>query len=614
MPFPTYENIRFIPIFHRRLEFAQVVRAALLAEPPAVVAVEFPGTWRQPILQAVNRLPFLSLILGESPESGLVLPVEPTDGGVEALRTARELGLAMELIDLDVDAYPLHREPIPDSHALTRLGYGAVMTQYLAHAAPLTGALDKQRETMMAHALQALAAQHETVTCVLGAAHLPGVLARLPTPQPRPMARAKPRELRLFNWSEESAREFLSEAPFLAAAYEQSRRRHGGAGGEPPTPVDRERESEALIAEAAQAYAENLLTEISRGTLNTMARFAKKYAWLDGLLVPDLYHLVTAARGVVDDDFGYEVWERGADYPWQDGSDMLPTIDIDETHAYFEGRRLTLHRKVRRYRPALSSFSERKRLRETHGGEWESSWSGRYICSHPPEDVVIEDYGRFLKDQAKALMSTGRSRVEPFTASIKDGIDVRETLRNWHQETLYVREDVPARGEVGSVAVIFDEDQGSRQGSFGDGDERYPWMVTWIGEHNQESDMAFYATPAGEQVVGPGISRCEYGGFVMSYPPRRMVDVWSDPFFLPARTKAEVLLLAALDYSTERNVLYVATRPPRSWFQTIAGRLGRRLIYLPLSQLSPDTLHKIRTFHVLDSHEVRAYAGDYIDL
>ena len=61
--------------------------------------------------------------------------------------------------------------------------------------------------------------------------------------------------------------------------------------------------------------------------------------------------------------------------------------------------------------------------------------------------------------------------------------------------------------------------------------EQFPWKLTWLGEHNQESDMAFYATPAGEEVIGPGISRCEYGGFVLSYPPYRMVDIWKDRFF-----------------------------------------------------------------------------------
>ena len=52
--------------------------------------------------------------------------------------------------------------------------------------------------------------------------------------------------------------------------------------------------------------------------------------------------------------------------------------------------------------------------------------------------------------------------------------------------------------------------------------------MTWLGEHDQESDMALYATQPADNVVGPGICRSEYGGFLLSYPPRRMYDVWQD--------------------------------------------------------------------------------------
>ena len=59
--------------------------------------------------------------------------------------------------------------------------------------------------------------------------------------------------------------------------------------------------------------------------------------------------------------------------------------------------------------------------------------NGDSICSYPPEDLVIEDYGRFLKKKAKSILSEERVRVEPFTTSILDGIDIRETIRNWHE-------------------------------------------------------------------------------------------------------------------------------------------------------------------------------------
>lgn len=125
--------------------------------------------------------------------------------------------------------------------------------------------------------------------------------------------------------------------------------------------------------------------------------------------------------------------------------------------------------------------------------------------------------------------------------------------------------------------------------------------------------MAFYATPMGANLVGPGISRCTYGGFVMSYPPRRMMNVWTDEDYQECRTKAEVLLMAGIDYAVDPVIVYVAAKPPRKIFKHYAAHFGKKLLYLPIGQLSPVTLNKIRAFHVLDGHHRRLIADEYID-
>jgi hypothetical protein len=166
-----------------------------------------------------------------------------------------------------------------------------------------------------------------------------------------------------------------------------------------------------------------------------------------------------------------------------------------------------------------------------------------------------------------------------------------------------VRHQERIHGDVGSVVVIFDED---REG------DRYPWLTTWLGEHQNESDMAFYSTDPFSRLVGPGIGRAEYGGFLMSLPPRRMYDVWSDPDYDFAETKAERLLLAGIDYSVGRLVVYAAPKPPRTVFRSLAARMGHQILYIPLGQLSSDKLKKVRVVHVLDGYERRKEARDYI--
>jgi len=73
--------------------------------------------------------------------------------------------------------------------------------------------------------------------------------------------------------------------------------------------------------------------------------------------------------------------------------------------------------------------------------------------------------------------------------------------------------------------------------------------------------------------------------FLMSLPPHRMYDVWRCRL-RRRREQIERLLLAALDYSIHHYVVYVAAKPPRSIFKTIANRVGRTIVYIPIGQLS----------------------------
>jgi hypothetical protein len=70
--------------------------------------------------------------------------------------------------------------------------------------------------------------------------------------------------------------------------------------------------------------------------------------------------------------------------------------------------------------------------------------------------------------------------------------------------------------------------------------------------------------------------------------------------------------MAGLDYSIHRHVVYVAAKPPRSIFRTLASRLGRTIVYIPIGQLSPVALKKIRVVHVLDGYDKRDIAKEYL--
>jgi hypothetical protein len=373
-------------------------------------------------------------------------------------------------------------------------------------------------------------------------------------------------------------------------------------------PADRLRLQWSLVRESEQALAASAPDEeVQVWQRRLLARYTRNLAMASGRLVVDLFDLLAAARSCVSENFAWELHRLAVAYPPQgETATDLATARIRADELYEGVRRLRLFRRIRRpKRPDWRRLLRRGRRSERWAGEWLEGFDVNAICSYPPEDILVEDFGRYLRGRGTSVLSEERARTVPFTTSVLDGIDVRETIRNWHEGRIMVRELGRAPGEVGSVVVVF-EDESHRD------EPRYPYLQTWHGEHDQESDMAFYCTDPAQGIVGPGICRTTYGGFMLSHPPRRMADVWTDPDYRMAESKAEVLLLAGIDYTKEPMVVYVAARPPRSILFQLAARMNLKIVYLPLGSLSPATLKRIRVMHILSGQDKRGMAGDYV--
>ena len=653
-----WENLSCMPVCHYRLEFAEQVRARFHQAPPDCVALELPSHLSDPFLRAVARLPEVSIVLYQDASKQTVyLPVEPVDPFAEAARSAVERGIPVHLVDINLDeAYPSFHDPVPDPYALHRIGPKLYYEAFrrIWREEQQTHPLDVRREQGMASRLQELLREHRSVLFLCGMMHAEGVIERLGKPQATPLHRLHTPPFQVFHLHPSCLDEVMATFPLMTAVYEVRRnglpadpdrdrftlrrrfriqsqpfalfekedpvyderaaldgslawiaRRAGFTQdrGHPTGPIDRNRALLVLLEEAGRHYRQETGEQVKGWQKKVFWKFVRNYALLQGLLLPEFYHLLVGARASVDDNFCYSLWRLGGFYPWQGESSNAPTLRVKGEDVWLGTRKLQVRRwlpgKKRRRNPML----RKGRKRERHPGEWLESFDGSALCSYPPEDLVVEDYGRFLREQWKHVLKDEHSPSEPFTTSLLDGIDIRETIRKWSEKRIYVKNRGASRGGSGAVVIIFDEDEKQ---------EKYPYRMTWLGEHEQESDMAFYATPPEDNIVGPGMCRCEYGGFLMTYPPRRLYDVWRDPDYRFCQSKSEVLLAAALDYSLERQVVYVAARPPRSAMRTLAERLQRQIIYIPKGALSPSRLKKIRVFHILSGYDKRALAKDFI--
>ena len=235
--------------------------------------------------------------------------------------------------------------------------------------------------------------------------------------------------------------------------------------------------------------------------------------------------------------------------------------------------------------------------------DWQQKWNPYSQCSWPPEDDLIESFRRTVFDRAKEAMGADLVQTEKFTTSVKDGIDMRETVRHWYDNEIHVKVLPPSRGKMDAAVMLFDSPADPRE---------YPWRTTWFAEHANESTLAFYATDFTEQPVGPGICLANYGGALFIYPPVAVVDIWQDPRLDFATTLEERLLGAACLHSQCKHIALLSSAPPGQAWRQIAKIFKKSWVHLPLGKFSDSTIQNLRMVHVLNGKEIRSHAADFI--
>jgi hypothetical protein len=645
LPFiPLNEKILALPVIHGSAEITVIVRRVFFERPPSAVVLELPSDMRSELREAISHADAFP-VLKRNGEFPLYLILEPLEPLVEGLRSAVEAGIPVFCIDRLGSLPSIFRDPFPDTYSLVHFPLNDLYRLYCKEmplASPETDLIDAVREFSMAESLRQMeAVLPGPILFLCGIRHLPRIekwLARKPDEyakardeliallSPHAAEDAVTRELQMVMQAHlESEDEPLqaiidsreNQDPQLSKDVEiLSLSGESGEVLEQPAyynlrwleirndprrfPLfDRILLQREVYQKARRIYEEESSEFIPPQREKLFFRFARNWSILGRRLLPDPYRLVIAARSFVNDNFARIFYDTLLHFEKPDSPFPEARVTLDDL--YRDSKMIRFRMKLN-HKPKVAPPKIRRGLRrEKYPGEWKESFGEGGMCSYPPEDIIIEDFARYLQSKAVSLIKSNETRTLPFSSSLLDGIDYRETIRNVYQDRIYVKELRRRGAEAGSVVVIYSEDEVA-----------YPWKVVWWGEHNQESDMAFYATPMHTHMVGPGISRCIYGGFLLTYPPGRLGDIWNDPFFDQFDKARDRLLAAAILYNEKNVVVHVAEHPPSQRLQYLAGRFGQKIAHFPLSNINPVQLNRVRRFHVLDGRDKRDGAGDYI--
>ncbi|MFX0001188.1 MAG: hypothetical protein ACFE9Q_15325 [Candidatus Hodarchaeota archaeon] len=657
-PFIKFKNIYVIPTFHSRIEFAKLVRSALFKVFPDVIAVELPNNMQDEVIEAIDRLPYLSLIGYAdtlNPKRLNYIPIDPGDSIIESIRIGLEHNIPIEFIDLSVSEYLPPSFKLPDDYAINQLGlqkfYKQIseyfqeefknkkekfkdntnLEEFLKNQENIDNEYDYtekdilREKYMAAHLLKMMPLYHR-ILLVIGMAHWENVKYYLENPKKIDdveLDLIPNKYVKIYNIRAADARFLLRELPYHTHKWLKFRDKFSKEKLEKiesPEEIykilncyNKIEHIRKIFLKSKYDYEEEFKEFVDLHKLKTIFQYLRNLSLSDKRLLPNLYQLLIASKNIVDDDFAWKVMEKATNYPYNDESDNYETLKMDLEGGHDpDGKYI----KLRRHHPYNYGKEKevplKERPKEKYPGEWRDKWEeGKdYTVSWPPEDILEEDYFAFIRKKTIKNLKNQRIKIEEFKSSLMDGIAIKETIRNWaFKKKIYVQNIQQIQGKIDTIVVIFDKDDEKI--------ERYPYKLTWWAEHDRESDMAFYSTNPGDYIIGPGITHVEVGGLLSIFPAlflRSIFDPYMDNEYRDTKNKAERLLKAAIIYSKERYIAYVAKEPPRKYFYSLAGIKNRELIYIPIDNFSKDSLKTIKHIHILAGRNKRKIAHNYIFL
>lgn len=598
--------ITLLPVVHESGDYALQVRTEMLSGRYDCLALALPPSFQEPVLQGIDRLPEISVVVQreqQNPGAVNYIPIDPCQAMIMGARVALQEYIPCVFVDMEVGSYEVYEGVFPDPYALKRIpGERFLATLLPAIPRPTRGSQRDQRIAFMAHQLHSLEKEYKDILFLCSVLDWPWLREAFQERPLFPEEDRPPEPARLYTVSARTLYFMLGEIPYITYLYEKSRKE---LTSDENLSIDGVKE---LLIEARRRWLiKHDLTQhyLNPQLLQLYMQYVRNLSLLDRRLTPDLYTLAVAAKQVAGDSFAVSLVETAQDYPYNpDGEGEYGTVSVGMDRGEFADgevvslkNRLAGERKVWRTLPLKPDPEIRKQKL------WKYFWDPFGQCSWAPEDRKIESFNLHVREQAKALLGEDLARSEKFTSSTKDGIDIRETLRHWYEGDIYVKEIPPSRGTVEVVVLIFETPADAG---------RYSWRQTWYAEHDAESTLCFYATPFLDNMIGPGVGQAAYGGCFLLFPPRYLPDIWEDPRFSFARTLEERLLAGAMYHTTEPQIIVVSPGAPLLRWRQLARRFRKRIIHIPISRFSVQTVQRLRRFHVLNGKHVRSYASRFI--
>ena len=616
-------HVTVLPVVHGRGDFAWQVRRTMMANDFDCVAVPLPKSFQANVEDAILQFPAPSIVVQRNSRTSFssraeewteddesddedfdlaasYVPIDPCQPVIAAIRTAMGERIPRVYLDQETASFSAPTRTLPDAYALKRVPIQQYAAAVLPHLTKPDDSQWQQRIDHMALRLRELCIDYKKILLVVSVLDWPWIRQAYFDRSRQLPEHDLVEDAQRFQVNADTLYFLMGEIPFVSSLYERARAR---LEDDANLSIDGVKELLISAREHYRSEYKNRARKVTPRTLSVCLKYIRNLTLIEYSFSPQLSTIVNAAKQVVGDGYALSVLHKAKEYGYSTEI-HLPEIKMGIDQASFPDGDVV---KMQNRLPGPPLMWKRLELipkpdiRQQE--DWQQQWNPYAQCSWPPEDDLIENLRQTVFERAQEALGADLARTEKFTSSVKDGIDIRDTIRHWYDGDIYVKVLPPNRGKLDCAVMLFDSPADPRE---------YPWRTTWFAEHKEESTLCFYATNFMDEPVGPGICLATYGGVMFLYPPVSIPDIWADPRLDFASTLEERLLAAACMYSQCPHIALLSASPPGPAWRRLAKHYKKKFIHLPLGRFGDSTIQQLRMVHVLNGKEIRSFAADFI--
>jgi hypothetical protein len=443
-----WQNLIAVPSYHYHPVFAQAVRQVIEQYAPDAIAVEIPDFVRADLDWALDQFP---VPVGVHLPDGNLMPLLPGDSLYEASHLARQYNIPLFLIDIYVrgSTSPPSNKLRPDPMFAQRSPRHFLDVARVNRTQGQLSEIDQVREAFMARKLKTLLTQYRCVLWVGGIDQWFSLVDFLEKPQVSRLnaPRLKYAQCQRLYLSPASVYLLTGRTLYHVLHYSNN-----------PAQYDEVHTAWHLTLDAVQSYisafgSSAFCRPITPTAISQMLIYARNIAATQGFReTPTFHELCTSAIATIGRAYASHLRRLALPPLIKVEKRDYPTLIVEagdvprlrfgdiwvQPQSYWQAWEPPDHGLLGG--EPLEDSVERPNAvqptRETTHGE---SQHDIHWVMYPREERAYEQFVRYVLEHLPAT-SVKQETSLPFTAGIRNGIDMHNTLRHWHEHTIYIRQ------------------------------------------------------------------------------------------------------------------------------------------------------------------------------